>query len=202
MRKKTSPSISPHTASWPELSGFRIDFPWAPKRTLYPPKRHFVRLAMGARKCDRRINSGGRVGRWDGWGWRAGAVGLALGLAESCHLLNLYGHVSQRVASFEAVGRGRRGQTSVFDPPRPVLGRRRPRASGAPESIRERPLSANPLESTRSIGAHKKPPPAGGVLTKKPPRKGADFVGSGGRTRTYNKRINSPLLCRLSYAGA
>ncbi len=29
-----------------------------------------------------------------------------------------------------------------------------------------------------------------------------ELVGSGGRTRTYNKRINSPLLCRLSYAGA
>jgi hypothetical protein len=28
------------------------------------------------------------------------------------------------------------------------------------------------------------------------------LVGSGGRTRTYNQRINSPLRYRLRYAGA
>ena len=27
------------------------------------------------------------------------------------------------------------------------------------------------------------------------------FVGSGGETRTPNTRINSPLLCQLSYPG-
>ena len=27
------------------------------------------------------------------------------------------------------------------------------------------------------------------------------FMGSGGETRTPNKRINSPLLCQLSYPG-